>query len=555
MQSTVLIVDDNVSNLRLLEKLLKSKQYSVCIAHNGAEALDMARKAPPNLIISDILMPVMDGFMLCQQWNSDPQLKNIPFVFYTATYTDRRDEQLALNMGAARFIVKPVEPDIFIQIIQDVIDELNRKQVVTPEPVFKDEEVFLNNYNQALVRKLEQKVEELKNINLALENEISQRKTVEKALRESEEKLKRVFSAIAGGIIITDLQGNIIDCNENTYRIIQRDTKDSLLGKNIFFFLDEEEKDRASANLKKTIEKGASYDNEYTITRADGTKFPIEVSSCIARDWADKPLFIVINFADITDRKNLQYRILELYEKEKLQREELQEEANARGQFIDVLAHELRTPLTPIMASSDMLKDIFETNPVNIQKRLCYNINNGARILVSRLEELLDLASFDRGTYKLQFQKTDVNKLLNEVIVEFQPVLEQNMQQIDMAIASNPGCVESDITRLKQVFTNLLSNASKFSPQHSIITLRVKTEDGNLLIEVSDTGSGISYEEQTRLFQPYHRVEQDRQKFPGIGLGLAISKQIIEAHGGRIWIESQPGNGSTFSFSIPLARE
>jgi signal transduction histidine kinase len=105
---------------------------------------------------------------------------------------------------------------------------------------------------------------------------------------------------------------------------------------------------------------------------------------------------------------------------------------------------------------------------------------------------------------------------------------------------------------LEQVLSNLLSNACKFSPDEGRIGLKVEIQGEELLVEVSDDGIGISEEEQSRLFQPYHRVEQDRQKFPGIGLGLAVAKQIVEAHGGKIWLVSEPGKGSIFSFTIPL---
>jgi signal transduction histidine kinase len=105
---------------------------------------------------------------------------------------------------------------------------------------------------------------------------------------------------------------------------------------------------------------------------------------------------------------------------------------------------------------------------------------------------------------------------------------------------------------VEQVLVNLLSNASKYSPEETEVVLKARTVDGNLLVEVRDSGIGIAAEDQKQLFKPYHRVEQDRQSFPGIGLGLAVSKQIIDAHGGQIWVESKPGRGSTFKFTLPL---
>ena len=113
----VLIVDDNAQSAYMLRTLLRGHGYRVESAENGAEALAAAARERPDLVISDILMPVMDGFALCRAWKGDEALRAIPFVFYTATYTDPKDEQLALGMGAARFIVKPSEPDRFMAAI------------------------------------------------------------------------------------------------------------------------------------------------------------------------------------------------------------------------------------------------------------------------------------------------------------------------------------------------------------------------------------------------------------------------------------------------------
>ena len=132
MIKKVLIVDDNSTNLYMLETLLKGYGFEVTSAEDGKDALNKARLNPPDLIVTDILMPVIDGYALCREWKSDDTLKHIPLVFYTATYTEPKDEEFALSLGADRFIIKPQEPDIFMNMLKDVLEEkYTAKQEVT----------------------------------------------------------------------------------------------------------------------------------------------------------------------------------------------------------------------------------------------------------------------------------------------------------------------------------------------------------------------------------------------------------------------------------------
>ena len=193
--SKLLIVDDDEQNLYMLQVLLQGYGYDVESATNGAEALEKARCDPPDMIISDILMPVMDGFSLCRKWKRDEHLKTIPFVFYTATYTDPKDEEFALNLGAERFIVKPVEPEAFMKILQEVLEAYHTGHLVAPREPVEEEEVFITEYNKALIRKLEDKMVQLEETNRALKCDIIKRKQAEEEIRklniELEQQVKK----------------------------------------------------------------------------------------------------------------------------------------------------------------------------------------------------------------------------------------------------------------------------------------------------------------------------------------------------------------------------
>ena len=154
----LLIVDDDQNGLFMLEAMLKGFGHDVMAAENGEVALDLARGAPPELIISDILMPVMDGYELCRKWKSDDKLRSIPFIFYTATYTDFKDEELALSMGAERFIVKPVGPDEFSSLLQEIIRGVEKGRIAPKKPASKGKKEIFKLYNERLVKKLEKKM-------------------------------------------------------------------------------------------------------------------------------------------------------------------------------------------------------------------------------------------------------------------------------------------------------------------------------------------------------------------------------------------------------------
>jgi PAS domain S-box-containing protein len=165
----ILIVDDKEENLYYLQVLLTGYGYVVESAHQGAEGLAKARQTPPDIIISDLLMPVMDGYTLLRQWKSDERLRNIPFVVYTATYTAPEDEELAMSLGADAFLIKPLGPEEFIARIRLVEADMAKARPQTLPQVQGNEDAILQQYSKVLVRKLEQKSLQLEAANRALQ--------------------------------------------------------------------------------------------------------------------------------------------------------------------------------------------------------------------------------------------------------------------------------------------------------------------------------------------------------------------------------------------------
>lgn len=253
---------------------------------------------------------------------------------------------------------------------------------------------------------------------------------------------------------------------------------------------------------------------------------------------------------DITEREMAQEKLEEAYEKERNLRQELEAEVQRRVEFTRALVHELKTPLTPIMSSSELLVSGIREEP---WLSVANNIQRGAVNLNKRIGELLDLARGEIGMLRLNPKYVDTLLLLHQVGDEMAVVASSNGQVLKTELPESLPLVWADEDRLRQVVQNLVVNATKFTPEGGQIILRAKVENDSLIVEVQDTGRGIPEDEQKRLFQPYHRQLSDREHLSGLGLGLALCKNLVQLHGGRIWVESQAGKGSTFSFAIPVS--
>ena len=238
-----------------------------------------------------------------------------------------------------------------------------------------------------------------------------------------------------------------------------------------------------------------------------------------------------------------------------MERQQLQKETGARSQFINVLAHELRTPLTPLIASAGLLEETFRHKPKSTEYRLARVLLNGAHGLSKRLSDLLDLGRLMSGNITLHTEIFDIKPSMLKVYSEFVVQAAERDQPLEIEVPDGLPAIEADKYRLEQMLSNLISNAINFNNVGKSVVLRAKVKAKQLIIEVQDHGEGISQKEQQMIFQPYHHVEQDRQRFAGLGLGLAISKHIAEAHCGTITLKSEEGKGNTFAVLLPLEQK
>ncbi len=239
-----------------------------------------------------------------------------------------------------------------------------------------------------------------------------------------------------------------------------------------------------------------------------------------------------------------------LYERERNQAEQLRLMEQVQRHFISSVAHELRTPLTCIRTSVDLL---LSAPAPEVQQELCHTIDHHRARLDAFVTDLLECTRLEVGQTVLTRQPTDLRLIVQRTVDVMAPLHQQRGQRLDVTMPEEPMIADVDRRRIEQVLTNLLANAHKFAPRGGHIWVVLGRQDGECVISVADDGPGISREHQSHLFQRFYTVPGSTGK-TGTGLGLYITRELVELHGGHTWVVSEPGEGSTFFIAVPAAR-
>jgi len=284
--------------------------------------------------------------------------------------------------------------------------------------------------------------------------------------------------------------------------------------------------------------------------KKSGGSFYVDITSTpIIKDG--HPKYILSMWVDVTAQKLANEQLEQLYQREKTVREALQVEIKSRIEYTRALVHELKTPLTPILASSELLMEELTEEPL---VGLAKNVYRGAENMNRRVDELLDLARGEVGILKVNLNPVDSDKLLREAVKYMEPSAKKGGQTLVLEMPEKMPVIIADDDRVRQILVNLINNSIKYSSRDGEIKIRAYEKSPDLVIEIIDQGRGMTEEEQEKLFQPYYRVEGP-ERLSGLGLGLALSKNLVELQHGHIWAVSKRGKGSTFSFTLPIRME
>jgi PAS domain S-box-containing protein len=350
--------------------------------------------------------------------------------------------------------------------------------------------------------------------------------------KESEERMafqSRLLDTIEDIILATDGEGRITYWGKGAARLLDLQSEE-VMGQDAVSILIPEEAKQELPAIEKTVIGGQSWAGEITVKRRDGVLTPLLIQSTPVLDKDGKMIGAVAVGKDIAELKKLD---------------------RIKDEFIGIVSHELRTPLTVFMGAVKVAK----SKGITAQEvqELLGEAEHSAESLARILDNLIELSRYEADRLDISKGRLDVAGLIREIVEKEKADLKSHKLALD--ITDGLPLIQADQLRIRQVIHNLVENASKYSPRHSEIRISVRQQDHKaILIGVSDHGKGIAKNDQETLFQPFRQLEQTGKTTGGLGLGLLVCKRLVEAHGGEIWVESEPGKGTTFWFTLPISQ-
>lgn len=531
----ILIADDNANDRLFLRMSLEQFGCEVIEAVDGLDALERAKNTMPDTIVSDALMPRLDGFHLLRALKSDATLKDIPFIFYSATYTGEKENELAAVLGAEAFLVKPKEPPELWEEIKRLIEHFHLKKGTVPRAaLIAEDNAFLEKYAQVVTTKLEEKVRELQEAN---EN-----------LRKSEGFIKSVLESVGEGFIVVDSEYRILSANR-AYCVQNKLSGQDVIGKRCYEVSHHQNKPchLAGENCapKRTFETGEPsfalhehHDKELRTAFIETRSYPI-------KDPSGKVVAVIETLNDITEKRSLENQLRHAQRLE------------AIGILAGGVAHDFNNILTAIIGYTTlMLMTLKEDDPMRQMVKMVLESGERAEQLTKSLlafsrKQVMKIAAVDLNGLIRNFEKM-MRRLIGEDI------------ELRICTSQEPLLTMADTGQIEQVLMNMATNARDAMPKGGsliITTERTEIDDEFLqvhgygvpgkyvLMTVSDSGVGMEKTTLEKIFDPFFTTKEVGR---GTGLGLAIVYGIIKQHNGFINAYSEPGKGTTFRIYLPL---
>jgi signal transduction histidine kinase/DNA-binding response OmpR family regulator len=557
---TILVVDDRAINRDFLVSLLQHFGYQMREAESGEIAWGMAVSGGVDLIITDVYMKGMDGFALLEKLAADPATAQIPALVYTASYKNPDFDRIARRNLPYTLLTKPSTPEVIVDTVQSLLG----RGIVSSRTSVIERSDSADSYRAATLIEAMQ--------------DLAEERVPARLLQSFCHSARGLTYAVESFVHLLSKEG----LAPQTFCSPMRHDRPSELS----------EEFRPGSTLSRVIGAHATghfrqaNPREYGIPVGDGALFSL---LCVpiftaARDYGCLCLVGKTGPTDFSDGderlattltsqlailyenalfyeeiQSLAAKLANELEKSKRSEEELErsrkEQARLKDEFLSHVSHELRSP---VMVLQQFLEILMEGIPgeINAQQReyLAVALRNTDQ-LNTMIGDLLDVTRTETGKLRVDLRSMSLQEVLKEAAASARPAAEQRHIELSLVMGEDLPMVIADRSRVRQIVTNLLDNAIKFTPERGVIAVHagVSTETpGFVRIEVTDTGCGIKSEEIPKVFDRLYQVPHaDQSARKGLGLGLCICKQLVALHGGAIQVESRVGMGSTFSFTLP----
>ena len=504
-RARILLVDDDESAGGALEALLRADGFSVSFVPDGETAVAEARRTLPDVVLTDLHMPTMDGVSLCKRLHEMDG--DLPVIVMTA-HGDRTSVIEGLRAGLHDYLIKPLDYGEVQWCVERALEQRGAK---------RERE------------RLRLRTEEL-NEQLVLSSIREQ----ERADAEAEQRvqLNALLENLNEGVLIVDRSGRVVMVNSAARATLglgdaELDRIDHLYSREAYDLqrrlLRSDERPLVRALRGEQFE-----DDEMLRVRPDGQWRRLASTGTSVRDASGEVALAIVVFRDVTELRLLEQQ---------------------REEYLALVSHDLRNPLSTLMMSVAVLKRSMDEKGLVQESSVIARAERSANRMKSMIEELTEATALEAGGVALPREACDVRELVVAVVGRLD---EARARRITIeAEGASPYLALGDASRLERVIANLLTNALKYSADDAPVTVRLMRRTGSIELDVIDRGIGIAPESLNRLFERYFRTAAGKAHASGLGLGLYIARLIAEAHGGRIEVSSEVGKGSTFRLVLP----
>lgn len=486
----ILIVDDDTASIHILRHTLAA-MGDLHFAKSGEEALTLARRIVPDLILLDAHMPGIDGFDVCRSLKAEAKYRHVPIAFVTR-FSDPRYEMRALDLGAADFIAKPYTAAILQARVRNLLD-LKRRT---------DAELVA-------VR--------------------------EHWRRVGDARVADIVAAASDAIVTCDADGKVVLINASACRMFGAEHEQAIESK-------------VDVLLGRELPLEPQDDGKpvrTVLTRADGERFPVAMTVSSIGEGADRLTTVMLR--DTGDQERL--------EAESRSRIEAETASRTKTLMMSYIAHEMGNPLNGLLGFAELMEgDKGAPLPPAQAKRLQHIVTSG-RHLQGLMRDVMDVGRLETGNMKVDLRVVDVNRCVEDAISAVSAQAAQAGVALSRVPASPPLSILADKDRLHQCLVNLLTNAVKYNRRGGWARMELTADSRHVDIAVRDNGLGLEAAQVQRLFEPFNRLGREQAPMPGAGLGLVITRQLVQAMNGQLSVESEPGQGSSFTIALPRSTD